>query len=499
MRFLYVFFLILFCQFSVHAAATIEIFTATNTTVILGNSTVLSWSVSGASEVMLYKEESGAKALIGKFSPTATRSVKPRLPMQYVLEVSVAGSPTVKKSLWVGVLTAKDIEAVNSGDSWSYCSDEGKQCTLPNYETYEVLYGANFTSNFRVKVYSSRQQVGCGSLSFGGDPAIGMAKSCYYRKVQGPTAATPSIDVTKIPGPGHPGRPDQILVPERVPPKSASAGAFRTHCEFSHMNFDDPIVAPGISGGGKHLHMFFGNTLTNFNSTPDSITTSGSSTCDGGILNATAYWMPAIIDTTIKTPLVPASDSRGRDTIWYYKSAGADPASVKTMPKGLKMIAGHPSSRWPQDIVNFSCKKPDGTTVDSDHMPRNCLAGDHLTIQIKFPRCWDGKNLDSPDHRSHMAYDLKGNVCPSSHPVVLPEVALQIRYSVYTTNTARWRVASDSYTTNSPGGYSMHADWMNGWNQSTLDTMVSNIINKSLDGGVNNLGNGFQLGSVLSD
>jgi hypothetical protein len=44
-------------------------------------------------------------------------------------------------------------------------------------------------------------------------------------------------------------------------------------------------------------------------------------------------------------------------------------------------------------------------------------------------RCWDGKNLDSPDHKSHVAYPAGGNFqadnqgkCPTSHPIKIPQV-----------------------------------------------------------------------------
>jgi hypothetical protein len=33
-----------------------------------------------------------------------------------------------------------------------------------------------------------------------------------------------------------------------------------------------------------------------------------------------------------------------------------------------------------------------------------CKAGDTLVADMMAPECWDGKYLDSPDHRSHTAY-----------------------------------------------------------------------------------------------
>src|SRR3954469_21703023 len=47
-----------------------------------------------------------------------------------------------------------------------------------------------------------------------------------------------------------------------------------------------------------------------------------------------------------------------------------------------------------------------------------------------FPACWDGKNLDSPDHQSHMYSTTRGGFleagpCPASHPVRVPQVAYE--------------------------------------------------------------------------
>jgi len=52
-----------------------------------------------------------------------------------------------------------------------------------------------------------------------------------------------------------------------------------------------------------------------------------------------------------------------------------------------------------------------------------------------FPTCWDGKNLDSPDHQSHVAYGqgsgaTGGGACPSSHPVKLPQIMYEVMWDV---------------------------------------------------------------------
>ena len=45
--------------------------------------------------------------------------------------------------------------------------------------------------------------------------------------------------------------------------------------------------------------------------------------------------------------------------------------------------------------------------------PTPCPGGIRATVI--FPSCWDGVNLDSPNHQSHVAYDPSGNVLAGKH------------------------------------------------------------------------------------
>ena len=63
-----------------------------------------------------------------------------------------------------------------------------------------------------------------------------------------------------------------------------------------------------------------------------------------------------------------------------------------------------------------------------------------LELNIKFPTCWDGNNVESQD-QSHVVYspECDGNEhnecfefdCPASHPVKLPEIHLYVRVLGY--------------------------------------------------------------------
>jgi hypothetical protein len=274
-------------------------------------------------------------------------------------------------------------------------------------------------------------------------------------------------------------------------------GSFRTRCDQSHMAADDPIVKPN-QPGGSHLHTFFGNTGVNAFSTASSIQSTGNSTCDGGTLNRTAYWVPTLIDTSRNAVL--SADY----LLVYYKSgySGVPREQINAIPQGLRIVAGSAAATPtnPQLKPAGGIQLPAYWTCNSpatQAIPSSCGPGSDLSMEIVFPQCWDGKNLDSTNHQSHMAYGVwgpnagaPGTGCPATHPVAIPEITYHVHYTVPPAGPAALRLSSDMY--NGPGGYSGHADWYNGWDQNTLDTWINNCA-RNLDCQVNFLGNGQRL------
>jgi hypothetical protein len=275
--------------------------------------------------------------------------------------------------------------------------------------------------------------------------------------------------------------------------QNTDTGQFRITCGFSHMNFDDPILFPGKQGA-SHLHVFFGNTSINYASTPSSVENTGNSTCAGGIANRSGYWVPAVIDTRSGTPLVPI------DILVYYKSDPLPGNRTQAFPRGLRMVAGDSTASGPSSVIDWGCLLSDGSEQRGSAIPTNCPKGETVEFTINFPPCWDGVNLDSPDHKSHMAYpvgDVKSSTgmgCPASHPVQLPVITEKIRYRVVDVgSTAFWRLSSDRYDKSLPGGYSGHGDWFNGWDVATEQAWVNNCLKANRDCHGYLLGNGQTL------
>jgi hypothetical protein len=237
--------------------------------------------------------------------------------------------------------------------------------------------------------------------------------------------------------------------------------------------------------------MFFGNTAINAGSTPQSVASSGNSTCRGGTLNRTGYWMPAVVDTRTGEVQVP------EDGIFYYKTGyNLAPTAIKPIPAGLRMIAGDKQATGKQEYLEWYC---DNVPTRTGTIPSSCRVGLNVVFEVQFPQCWDGKNLDSPDHKSHMAYPIYRNppevsTCPATHPVTLPAITELFNFPIkQTSNPAFWRLSSDMYSTSIPGGRSAHADWMDGWDRSTMNTIVTQCLNRAVDCGVGTIGNRTEL------
>jgi hypothetical protein len=108
------------------------------------------------------------------------------------------------------------------------------------------------------------------------------------------------------------------------------------------------------------------------------------------------------------------------------------------------MLAGNPTFRTKQKGSMAICHRclaasertmgGNGAPCDSNDTAefpnKPCPGGIRATVI--FPSCWDGKNTDSPDHQSHVAYQpgsaLAGDQCPTTHPVRIPQVMYEIMY-----------------------------------------------------------------------
>ena len=128
----------------------------------------------------------------------------------------------------------------------------------------------------------------------------------------------------------------------------------------------------------------------------------------------------------------------------YYIPSGKTTAFTK----GFRMLAGSATNRDPSKASKASICHRCWTSASEDNFVGGapCTGSDTVEIPkdpkcklirqtIIFPTCWDGKNLDSPDHQSHVAYGqgsgaTGGGACPSNFPVKLPQIMYELMWDV---------------------------------------------------------------------
>lgn len=302
-----------------------------------------------------------------------------------------------------------------------------------------------------------------------------------------------------------------LLDSSRIPPSAAPdvVGAFRFLCGPGQLSYDDPIVYPG-QPGAAHLHQFFGNLGANAHSTYASLRQSGDSTCQNS-LNRSAYWMPAMLDGkghAVRPDWV---------SIYYKRRPKSDPFCTTAakgcvgIPRGLRFVFGwdqtRPSEPQPENAVhtNFKCVQGwDPVTPsyrDMGELMKGCKPGQWLNASISTPECWNGVDLDTPNHRSHLA-DMVRNVntgksaCPRSHPYIIPQFTMGVAFSIETGDKPElWYLSSDMMLPPSlrrPGA-SFHSDYFEAWEDNIRLRWETACLDKMLNCSDGDLGDGHIL------
>lgn len=221
--------------------------------------------------------------------------------------------------------------------------------------------------------------------------------------------------------------------------RGQAVGTAILRCTPNHTAFEDPIVSPGVFPTA-HMHEFSGNTSTGKDSTYESMT-AADSTCRLSADTA-GYWQNMLVrpDGTPQPSIF---------TFAYYK---IDANDVAFAPDFRLVFGGDTRTFW-------SCFKTGGRYFDT--IPHCSGDGNYLVSRVKSPDCWDGR-LDSPDHRSHVAYKVSGR-CDAGHPIGIPFINFFVRHCE-DCGGPDWHL--------SDGTNRMHVDFWNTWQQDALEALI---------------------------
>ena len=172
------------------------------------------------------------------------------------------------------------------------------------------------------------------------------------------------------------------------------------------------------------------------------------------------YWVPTLLDAGGSPVTVR------RATVYYRRHTLV---ALQTFPAGFKVVAGSAKATAAQGLKITSWNCGPAAEIRPQATIPTCpdTGAQGLALHVQFPDCWDGVNLDSADHVSHMAYSARGR-CPATHPVALPAVQVNVRYA---------SAGGAGLVLASGGQFSGHADFFNTWNQARLKRLVNGCLN----------------------
>ncbi|KAI0914031.1 hypothetical protein F4823DRAFT_558344 [Ustulina deusta] len=141
--------------------------------------------------------------------------------------------------------------------------------------------------------------------------------------------------------------------------------------------------------------------------------------------NGTLKRVPQIFWLSITLRMVNMGLKADGGITVYYIPPYDGKSKVTAFKPGFRMLVGDPTLRSGGNQQRQLCHR----CFTTNSRRTVCQGGIRTTIA--FPTCWDGVNVDSPDHKSHVAYPVNGTFeslapCPAGHPIAPPQLMYEI-------------------------------------------------------------------------
>ncbi|MFJ9820130.1 DUF1996 domain-containing protein [Streptomyces sp. NPDC101151] len=232
----------------------------------------------------------------------------------------------------------------------------------------------------------------------------------------------------------------QPNVPQPAQQADASRGTFTSECgvnEGGLFNSDNVIVAPGVSNGAHHFHDYIGNQSNNAFASDEDLANADTSCVDQG--DKSTYYWPVLRLQNGKQERdagAPGGGTEGNAGQIVTPKAvtltfeGSPLGKVTEMPRLLRIITGDAKAfvNGPANAnASWSCTGFEDRQL-KDKYPL-CPSGSDVVRSFHFQSCWDGRNIDSANHRTHVAFASPDGSCPQGFEAI-PQLVQRIVYDV---------------------------------------------------------------------
>ncbi len=151
---------------------------------------------------------------------------------------------------------------------------------------------------------------------------------------------------------------------------------------------------------------------------------------------------------------------------------GSPTGKVVAMPKFLRVLYGDAkvTANGPKNAkAGWTCSGFEDKTI-IDNYPI-CPQGSKVKRVHDFPSCWDGKNIDSANHRDHIVFPDQNGKCKKGFKAV-PQLRISLTYNIPRDIQQQGRYAVDSFPEEEHNPFSDHDDFANVMSEEIMNRLV---------------------------
>lgn len=138
-----------------------------------------------------------------------------------------------------------------------------------------------------------------------------------------------------------------------------------------------------------------------------------------------------------------------------------------------------------QKALGFNClnyNEDPEPTLYRHFLPNKAYLDEHCTdglrLELMFPSCWNGKDVDSTDHNTHVVYPslVIDGTCPEGYETRLVSLFYE---TIWNTYAFKDQDGFFALANGDPTGFGYHGDFMFGWQEGVLQEAVKTCTNQT--------------------